>query len=156
MTPAPSKQDNVIDKVMKLSAIGPAGEKYRHGVPLRVLQETDPLATEEDLSKITPQEAAQILRELWVDYGCVHMKDTKLAMDVFVFAMVFGVDVAAWLLFEAASVTKVDRSYIMREPPKGFKIDGRTVIKLSNDGKALEKFRMLTSGYIGWLNRIEA
>jgi len=149
-----ASKDDVALAIMKLSSITEG--HFRHGVALRVLQESDPLVTVEDLDKLTPEGAHEILRHLWIDWGCLLLKDTKLADDVFVFAMVFGIDVAVWLLREAATATKVDRSYVMREPAKGYtSIDGSLAIKLSNIGQALQNFRLLTAGYIGWLNRIK-
>lgn len=138
------------ERIGKLSKIGPA-QRFCFGVPLRFLQADNPFATQDDFTEV---EAKEILKDLWANLGFGLLKDQTLAMEAFVFAMVFGEDVAAWLLAEAATLGKVERSYCMRRPSDGIEINARLAFRLSNVGQALETFRMLEAGYIGWLNRV--
>lgn len=153
MTPSLTKQERMIERVSRLSQIGPKGVQFRCGVSLADYQRSDPFASPEDLQTLQPDTAAAILRELWTEDGYDLLTDRALAMEAFAFRCVFGEGVAAWLLSETARMEKVDRSYEIHEPPEGFEVTKVLAELLAQNKNALAVFRMLEAGYIGWMNR---
>lgn len=140
--------ESIVERLTIMSEIGPTGVSFRHGVSLAVLQCVDVLADYPDLQFLTTEEAQRVIQEYWEMGSYDLIQDPELAVEVFCFAMVFGEDVAGWLLHEAGTA-KVDKSYEMRQPDPEF---GWGDVALSKVGRVLPSFRMLQASYIGWLN----
>jgi len=144
----------LIERVESLSVLD-ATHDYRHGISFEQLRRVDPLADEEDFRLMTDSEAIDVLEALWEErgYGLL-CHDPVLSAEAFVFGCIFGEEIAAWLLEEAAMVAKVDRSHEMTEAPTDREITPRLAEQLSKAAHdTLGNFRRLVAGYVGWRGR---
>lgn len=149
--PTDHEMKEIADRIQMLASCFVPGSR-RFGVSDEMLNESDPFASIEEL---TEKEAIALLQQQWSDglYGEIGTGD--VAVEAFIFGCSFGHSITAWLLSEAFRMEKVDRSYVMTEPPAGIELTSELAKQISGRGQEiLQPFRNLKAGYVGWLTRV--